>query len=341
MIINKRRKIPMSVIMNDALVSRISSFHPKRTEIIVDTKKYMSGYKGERQLDYHLDLIKSQHYYNLQDIRLKLANNFFQIDSTVFSSSIIVNFEAKHWAGVLRYDNLNKEIIQIYDGEETRYPDPVFQAHRQALQFESWIKQHNFSCPPIEYFVVMTNPNVILDFDTKNEFTEKIIFPDYALEKLIQLPKIHLTQILTKKDINQISKLILEKHTPKEVNVLKRFGISPNEIIPGPRCIKCKQLSLIRKHRTWFCPTCQIHSPNAHEHDIIEYLLIHSSMTNQQCRIFLGLPPESMMLVSKLLTRMNLPYTGTTKNRVYFLPPEGNRYLEQYISNKYFSFKQF
>ncbi|WP_147534981.1 hypothetical protein [Bacillus marasmi] len=51
----KPRQIPLIVEEIDAVLSRLQPFHPKRAQLEDEKRNYMSGYYGERQIDYFLD----------------------------------------------------------------------------------------------------------------------------------------------------------------------------------------------------------------------------------------------------------------------------------------------
>lgn len=326
----KKRKIPIKIIVNDITVSRLPFIHPKRQLIIADTKKYQAGYNGERKLDFFVNLEKSNDFYNLQDLRLGLNKQFFQMDSVVLASHFILDMEVKDWIGRLKYDSINKQVLQ-YHGDKLVgiYQDPVSQSQQHLLQLEYWLKENNFKVPPLESLAVVTNPNTIFDFDGRNESTKKIILPHVAIEKIKEFQKFYKNPILTPKDLNAISRTMNEKHTPEDYNVLKKYGIHPDEIQPGVKCPKCNHFPMVRKHRTWYCTTCEIHSADAHEMAIIEYLLIHKTMTNKQCRDFLCLPQTMYGVVTREINRMNLPFTGITKNRIYYLPKHFEHYIKR------------
>lgn len=328
-----KRKIPVRIMVNDIAIGRLSPLHPKYQLIVSDTKKYQAGYNGEKKLDYILNLEKSNKFYNLQDMRLELEYKFFQMDSVVLSPSFIVDFETKNWSGVLKYDTLNKQVLQYHDGRLTDiYPDPVLQSQQHLVQLKYWLEKYNFKVPPLESIVVMSNPETILNFDSHNESTAKIIYPHAALDKILELQRIYKTPILSSKDLNSISKTMIEKHTPEEYNVLKKYGLSANDILPGVRCHRCKELSMVWKYRTWYCPTCDIHSAKAHEPAILEYLLLHSTITPEQCRNFLRIPDGHKNLITKFLMEMNLQCRGNTRNREYFLPIK--KLIERYWTYK-------
>ncbi len=82
-------------------------------------------------------------------------------------------------------------------------------------------------------------------------------------------------------------------------------------------CEKCLSFSMVRTKGKWICPSCQFVSKNAHIQAIIDYLLINTTITNQQCRDFLVISSEH--IAKHLLRSMKLSYVGKTNTRKYFL----------------------
>jgi hypothetical protein len=165
----------------------------------------------------------------------------------------------------------------------------------------------------------MSHPDAILELDNSDS-AKKIIYTDCVVGKITEIEKYYKTKVLTQKEINYITKLILQYNTPQKIDVLKLYGISPDEIIPGVQCPNCESLPMIRKLRYWLCSTCNTKSADAHKKAIIDCLLIHSFVTSEQFRHFLQIPKGSKNLLANFLNQMKIPYTGTTNNRVYYLP---------------------
>ena len=79
-----------------------------------------------------------------------------------------------------------------------------------------------------------------------------------------------------------------------------------------------RRLPMTRKWGMWVCGSCSFTSRDAHLMALRDYaLLIKPTITNRELREFLQL--ESASVAVKLLSRLNLPYTGSTKDRVYHL----------------------
>jgi hypothetical protein len=316
------RKTPYELMLYEALLNRLPKYHRLIPELTTEVKKRRAGFRGEKELDHYLDIPPRNKYTIVSDLRLEISETHFQIDSLVITPNFTLIIEVKDWEGTIKYDRETNQILQIKGKTISRYDDPILQSKRQRTRLESWLRKYNCKLAPIEVLVVMSNKEAVLVFDSKNETTENIIYIDAVLERLENLDKAYKTKATTFKDINKATKLFLEYRSYKKIDVFKKFNISPEDIILGVPCPQCNKYKMEQKLKTWYCPECKVHSNDAHIKAIIEYLLIHSSITPEQCRIFLKLPKTktSKNYITALLKKMNLPYTGTYRNRVYHLP---------------------
>ncbi|WP_423419532.1 hypothetical protein [Fictibacillus nanhaiensis] len=99
---------------------------------------------------------------------------------------------------------------------------------------------------------------------------------------------------------------------------MEQYKISKEMIIKGGQCEGCLGFGMKKGHRSWKCSKCGHTSKKAHIKALRDYcLLYHHSINNQQARDFLLV--NSTSIASKLLVSMNLPYTGTFKDRKYDL----------------------
>ena len=75
---------------------------------------------------------------------------------------------------------------------------------------------------------------------------------------------------------------------------------------------------MMRKWGKWLCGSCSFISRDAHFTALRDYaLLIKPTITNRELRTFLHV--ESEYVATRLLNSLNVPYTGSTKDRVYHL----------------------
>jgi ribosomal protein L37AE/L43A len=117
--------------------------------------------------------------------------------------------------------------------------------------------------------------------------------------------------------LNKLSDLLLDENTPAVPNILDVYQINESEIITGVQCPFCYQIPMARKYGTWFCTYCHKKNALTQKQAFQDYLLLHHSITNEECRQFLHI--TSPQLATRLLSEANLPYTGSRTARVYHL----------------------
>lgn len=138
------------------------------------------------------------------------------------------------------------------------------------------------------------------------------------LNKIDDLEKQNKSELFTKKELLKISKRLVKEYTPLSRNLLELYKIDPTEIRKGVHCPSCYQLPMVRQRGHWFCSNCISQSKDAYINSVKDYfLLIKPFITNGEFRTFLTLP--SISLATKLLSSMNLPASGSTRDRVYHM----------------------
>ena len=111
---------------------------------------------------------------------------------------------------------------------------------------------------------------------------------------------------------------MLKAHTPHIPKLLESYHISTDDLVKGIQCPNCMAIPMTRKWGKWLCGRCSFISRDAHVRALRDYaLLIKPTITNRDFREFSQL--ESTSVAAKLLSDLNLPYTGSTKDRVYHL----------------------
>lgn len=303
----------------EILKGRIPEFHPKWVEVIADLKDQMAGYEGEKSLQFYLDILPDKDYYILYGLRLKYKNYYFQIDCLVLCSKFGLVLEAKKWTGDFCFDNNFNQMTVIRRKGKIRRKNPVLQAKLQAKKLKCWLEEHDCPDIPIHYLFVNTNESseIISDEPIRNACNSEVL-----LDKINQLVESYKIDTLETKDLRKMQKLLLANHTPESPDLLKEFNISQNEIPTGVICPECKSLPMKYRAGYWCCLKCGHKSKTAHYQAIQDYFhLIKPFITNRELRKFLHI--NSIKVASKILTSLNLPSTGTFKDRVYHLqsPP--------------------
>lgn len=301
----------------EALLRRIREFHPKRSIIIEDLAKRTAGHKGEVSLNFHLSGLDQKQFRILHNVRLKVNEFIFQIDFMLVSTNFILILEVKNIAGTIHFESNFDQFIRTINGKEEGFYNPLVQVRRQENLLNQWLKVNKFPSIPIESFIVFTNPQTIIKADNRFRDSKKIIHSYYLATKIDLLEKIHRHQSLTEKDLAKLTRLIKKKNEPEEVDILARYGIKKEEILKGVHCPNCSYLPLKRKGK-WFCEKCRCFFQDPHLIALHDYLLLlQSTISYQQFKDFLQI--ESRSVASKLLSSLGLSYTGSTKNRVYYL----------------------
>jgi ribosomal protein L37AE/L43A len=319
----KPLKIPERVLVDAACKRRITSFHPKRSEIEEDYHLRMTGYRGEKEISYFLDKLDPEKFDIIQDLRLPCpnSNNFFQIDKLVLSTSILpLNIEVKNWKCDIHFDKHLDQVIKIYPekNKRERAQNPVLQAREQAQQLGMWLAQQDFGHFPIEYFFANSNEKSIITADPGNEhILNKVCTGETLIDKINRIGQ--LPKSLTKSSLKKIEDALLAAHTPPVYDIQKMYNISRNEILPGVHCPKCNLLQMLYKYGIWICPHCNYQSKTAFIPSINDYfLLIKPTITNAELCWFLNI--SSPDTATYILKSLNLPYTGSRKGRIYYKP---------------------
>ena len=318
----KEREYPLRALLAETLLKRIHLSHPKRPIIAEDLRKYQSGYRGEQALDYYLKFLPDDEYYIFQSLRLSFKNLPFQMDFLLLTARFALIIESKTFKGTLRFDSQFDQLIQTYEETEKVYENPISQAKRQQLLLAKWLKETVSFSLPIDFLVVMTNPNAILQTDHGNyEVLKKVCKPHKLIDKITSIKKQHSqSPILDQKMLKKLGKLLLKHHTPLNINILDIYKISKKEIVTGVICPQCGCFPMQYKLRTWACPVCKITSKDAHLNAVYDYfLLINHAITNAELRNFLHLPSRNA--AQKILIKLNLTTTGQTKGKIYYFTP--------------------
>ncbi|WP_147532103.1 nuclease-related domain-containing protein [Bacillus marasmi] len=315
--IHKERTKPRILLFNEAILGRIHPNHPKIPFILDSISRHEAGYAGERKLDYYLEQLP-QHYYNiLNDLRLHNGHTFFQLDSVLLTFKYILLVDSKNIAGKLNFDHQFDQLIQ---NDETTYENPLLQGKLHARDMQQWLLTHQIPLVPIEYLVVLTNKNCLIQSvdDPATQF--RVCRGRSVIGRIEGMTNQYANApiVFTSEQCQRLIELFLEKHIDPTYDIEKIHNISRSEIKPGVHFPTCQHLGCIYKRGKWICPKCGCESDRAHLKALRDYYLLYGpSITNQQFCEFLQFP--SMDLSYKKLISLNLPSTGPKKTRIYQL----------------------
>lgn len=314
----KDRTIPMKNYFNKAILGRIPPNHPKIPVIEDDIRTQEAGHKGEQTLDYYLKFLPEKDYYIFNGLRLPNGDSYFQIDSLILTSPMLLNIEAKNMNGELEFDEQNGQLIQKNENKQKGYENPLLQAKFQVRQLKEFLRKHHYPEIPIEYLVMMSNSNAILKTAQNSEARERVCRGRGVVYRVEEISKRYQEEILDRNQLRKLCRFLLKMHTEPSYDIEKIYRIPRSELLTGVHCPSCKYLGMTYSRGSWLCPKCGCKSRDAHLKALKDYyLLFGPSITNQQFREFLHLP--SMKIASRMLTSMKLPHSGSKKQRVYQL----------------------
>lgn len=300
--------------MYEAIIRRLPANHPRKAEFENKLSRKKAGYKGEKELDYHISQINHSSFTILHDIRIPYNDTHFQIDTLFISNSLMIPIDSKYYAGTLEFYPEFNQMIQYLNGNEKVYPDPILQTKIQGRQLEAFLRSHQFSPPPFEPLVAITNSQALIKNPTQNkEVSSRVFKSPGILYKIRPYLEKYQEEVLTDQDIKKIVKLLLRKHSPYLPDLTE---LPYSDFQKGVECPACNTIGMEKFHSLWGCKKCGHTSKDAHVAALKDYFLINGqSITNRQFRDFLGIP--SIHQARRLLSQLDLIITGEKKGRVY------------------------
>lgn len=314
-LIVKERTIPIRIQKNEALLRRLSKDHIKRQEIEEDLRKRWAGYRGEQSVDYYLGKLPEKDYLIFHGIRLSNGKYNFQIDTLILTEAFALILEIKNFSGILYFDSTFNQWIQTTQAGEKGYPCPVEQANQQRQELKKWLEARNVNIP-IDFLVIISKPSTILKTANGNTpILQKVLHVQFLLDKIQKLK--YKETILNHKELKKLSHRMLKEHRPEIFDILTFYKIYPTEILTGVLCSNCVSIQMTRCYGNWICPKCRQKDPHAHVRTVDDYFLIFNDtpLCNRKFRNFLHL--SSPYIANRLLLSMNLPFTGSRKDRLY------------------------
>lgn len=299
------RKVPITLKKLQALIPRLRPDFPRIYEIKQDERNRRKGYEGEKHIDYYIELLADK-FTILHDVCLEVNKRIFQMDSIIISKKAIYIIEMKDYSNKITFDtNLNQCIRS--DGDiEMGYRHPIAQAENQKLLLETWLEQNFSRHIPVRYFVVFSDPNTMIDvIGDKEAIAEIVLHANHLPNKVLNIDN-EINNTMKQKS-HLIGKRILKENKDFEIDILKEYQISRNDILSGVQCPKCQTLGMKRGHGKWICMRCKSVSKQAHLKALSDYLiLINPYISNKECMRLLNV--SSKDVTTRILKSSNLMY---------------------------------
>lgn len=312
----KPLQIPTKLERLDALLRRLAVTHPKYERIKSERIRRYAGYIGEKLVAYQLKTIDEDHYSILHDLCLKIGDLHFQIDFLLLTTRYVLIIETKNFAGTLLFDDQG-QFIRILNEQQEGYSDPVAQSQYHQRCLRKWLSSHHFPTLPVDYVVVVSKPSSIIKMENTDPEIRKRVLPASKLSAYVDHLNHFPNETIDLKTQRKLCKQFLKMHSPYYSNLLKEYNLAEKDLFRGVQCPECFFLPMTPFKGHWRCPSCNCKSKDADQKAVQDYfLLIGPTITNRQLRDFLQI--SSVQKSRRLLTSMNLPYTGDKKGRIYY-----------------------
>ncbi|EDL63104.1 nuclease-related domain-containing protein [Bacillus sp. SG-1] len=313
----KPRSIPLELLQLQALDERLAETHIAKKLVCEALGRRMAGYKGEVSLNYPLSYLSTEDFFILHNVRLFDGSHYFQIDTLILTVKFILIVETKNMTGVLYFDTEFNQLIRTNEKGEEGFSDPLLQVKRHKIQLRKWLATLKLSHLRIETLVVSSNSRTILQ-SSSDTVHKKVIHSGQHPFQFDALQEKYKREHLLKEEAMGLANEIVKQHIPLQVDVLKKFGISPDELIKGVKCPHCECLPCKRAYGKWVCENCGGESKDAHIAALRDYaLLLGTEVTNGEVREFLRV--DSGATINRVLTSANFPSRGTRRWKVYSL----------------------
>lgn len=322
-LIEKNRDFPREITILRTILRRFSLNPQLQSELESKLSRKLAGYKGEKELDYHLSQFDHTRFYILHDLRIPHNNTHFQIDSLLISDTLIIVIDSKNYAGTLDFYPEFNYLLQTWNGIEKVYPDPILQTKTQASQLKSFLIKHHFSPPPIEFLVSISNSQAMIRNPGNNQEVKMRVCKTPAVAYKIQsFNDKYKNEVLSTKEIKKITKLLLKSHEPY-IPDISSMNLPMDQVNKGVQCPECQRIGMLKIHGSWACEKCGHLSKDAHIDALRDFFIIYGpAITSRQFTDFLNI--TSIHQSKRLLSALDLDSTGSKKGRIY---KPGNTFL--------------
>ncbi|UYZ21517.1 NERD domain-containing protein [Mesobacillus jeotgali] len=314
--IGKTREYPKEIMILEAIVRRFPPDDFKKAEFEKKLYRKRAGYKGEKTLDYFLEQVDHSEMVILHDLRIPINSTHFQIDTLIITPYFLLIIDSKNYAGTLIFLPEFNQLIRIQNDIEEVFPDPILQAKIQASQLKAFLKKFHITPPPTEYLVAISNTQALIKNPTNDkEVSYRVFRSSNVAFKIPPIYKKHPQSLLSKNDMKKIARLLIKAHEPL-VPDPKSMNLPIEKMVKGVQCASCETFGMDYHQGKWTCKSCGQKSLDAHIQALRDYFLIYGpSITNKQFRDYLKLNSSSTS--KRLLSSMDLVFSGTNKGRIY------------------------
>ncbi|WP_246364151.1 nuclease-related domain-containing protein [Halobacillus locisalis] len=302
----------------EVCIERLDPASPSYSLIKQDFLRRTAGYVGESTVDRYLQYLPP-HAHSFQDLRLFDGIQHFQMDFLLLIDGTLTIVEVKNYKGKIIFDFNHQQLIRELDGREDIFPDPFIQVEHHTVQLSRWLSERGFPLIPIQFFVVISNPQTLIETRGHDSLSyKKRIMRARRFPHLLQsLKNPNDSPAWTDDDRDTFIRIVANENSPYNGSVMKKYGIMLNDLQWGVECPACSKSGMKRRRDHWHCE-CGRKSDDAHKKLLMDYaLLLGPEITNATFRQIAFI--DSEYIARKLLTENCRFNFGNTKNRRYYI----------------------
>ncbi|TFB22947.1 NERD domain-containing protein [Filobacillus milosensis] len=317
--IAKDHDLPVKLWRLEALSRRCIETHSSLSDIEEKLRVVSIGDRGERSMDYYVNLVDDETLQCFYDLRLPWRSYYFQMDTVLLRPQFILIVEVKNISGDLYFNKDTKQMIRVLKDVSESFPNPLLQVSHHKFQLENYLQLHGFLDVPIYSLVVSASRNGILRIDANDTFhLGKVVPIQEFIFKYQNLCRTVTDRVLSCEEMVRMKDLFLRDHTPNNEDLMKKFGLVYEDLKKGVRCKGCGYLPVDRKWGTWYCLRCDKGDRNAHIGGLRDYsLLVNETISNSEAQDFLAV--KNREVIKQIFKNLQLPRTGVGKGTRYNL----------------------
>lgn len=311
----KHRTPPPEIFQLASLLKRIPPAHPQFPHWTEKLRRISAGYHGEQRVDslWHEIDIPIPHFF-IHDLFIQKPKSSHQMDTVLVTSRFILILEIKSISGVLNFDSQTRQFSRTNkDGSIDGLRNPDDQIRRHEKWIAQFLEERKIALPVIGA-IIFAYPSAVIASKAGNRILIQSSGLPYLLDELLS---VHNHDALSKTLTKKLAAQLLRFHSNKPLTL----PVLPASFLKGVICPQCEYQILLYTWKKWRCGACLYADPHSHMTALAHYrYLIGFTITNREFRDFTGI--GSVATSSKLLKSAQMPFQGSYKDRVYFIPEE-------------------
>lgn len=298
--------------MNDQLLAqmilaeRVPKNHSSWNEISGELRNSLAGAGGEKRtlllLERELELAGEASFFT--DLNIPNKDGYAQVDLLVLYREFVCVIEVKNMKGEFYFDSDNFQFHRVVEGRMEGMKNPESQLHRAVKATEKFLGV------PVKGVIVLASRSGRVVEGPKNYPVVSLDYLPFHIAALAQG-----TMVLDELALAAKLKILPKQNFRK--NLLQRHQISVDTLRHGVTCPACRNLSLIRQNRKWYCTGCRNYFRDAHEVALQEYaVLFGTEMPTKFAYRWLGV--EDKYSLYRLLEKSALQ--GNERGKRWIVP---------------------